>query len=145
MFTGLIEAVEPMVSNVPIPAGRRLCIELGDLAQGAGHGDSICVNGACLTISQMNGRQVYFDVMAETLGITTLNDIKPGSLVNVERAMPADGRFGGHIVQGHVDGVGRIVEREGTTPLGQILAIRESSDQYTEACPAWMGAWCRPR
>ena len=108
MFTGLIESVQPIISNTPIATGRRFCIDLGDLAEGAGHGDSICVNGACLTISQINGRQCYFDVMAETLDVTTLSDIKPGALVNLERAMPANGRFGGHIVQGHVDGIGTI-------------------------------------
>jgi len=108
MFTGLIEAVRPIKSNVAVKQGRRLSIPLGEISGGAGIGDSICVNGVCLTISEMTGELYVFDVMAETVQVSTLGQLKPREMVNLERALPADGRFGGHIVQGHVDGVGLV-------------------------------------
>ena len=108
MFTGLVEAVEPIKTNVAIVTGRRLVVPLGRLADGAGLGDSICVNGVCLTISQLRGSEAVFDIMAETVKVSTLAQLHSGEAVNLERAMAADGRFGGHIVQGHVDGVGTV-------------------------------------
>lgn len=108
MFTGLIEAVEPVQSNTSSPAGRRLCVSLGKIAQGVKPGDSICVNGVCLTVSELKDGIATFDVMAETVRASTIGQLKAGEWVNVERAMAADGRFGGHIVQGHVDGIGTI-------------------------------------
>lgn len=108
LFTGLVEAVEPIKTNVAIVTGRRLVVPLGRLADGAGLGDSICVNGVCLTISQLRGSEAVFDIMAETVKVSTLAQLHSGEAVNLERAMAADGRFGGHIVQGHVDGVGTV-------------------------------------
>jgi len=112
MFTGLIEAVRPIISNSPVTGGRQLCLSLDELADDAKPGDSICVNGACLTIGRLVGRKAYFDIMAETLRVSTLDKLKAGDKVNLERAMRADGRFGGHIVQGHVDGIGLIEQIE---------------------------------
>ena len=78
----------------------------------AQHGGSIAVNGVCLTVVEHSGDRFTVDVMAETLTHTALSDLAPGSPVNLERAMPADGRFGGHVVQGHVDGTAEVVSRE---------------------------------
>ena len=108
MFTGLVESVEQIKWNRPGSAGGRLCIGLGPLAEGAKIGDSICVNGACLTISELEGAGAIFDVMGQTGWLSTLSQLQAGAKVNLERAMPADGRFGGHLVQGHVDGFGKI-------------------------------------
>ena len=78
----------------------------------AGHGDSIAVNGVCLTVTEFTPGQTFeADVMAETLNRTALGALAPGDGVNLERAMRADARFGGHIVQGHVDGTGRLLSR----------------------------------
>ena len=117
MFTGLVESMQPIKSNASSATGRRLDIDLGVLAPGVKSGDSICVNGVCLSVSRLRGSQATFDVMAETIRATTLAALTPGTPVNLERALPADGRFGGHIVQGHVDAVGTVdrVER----PAGQ--------------------------
>ena len=108
MFTGIIEAVEPVQSNTSSPAGRRLCVPLGKIAEGVKPGDSICVNGVCLTVSEIKQGIATFDVMAETVRASTIEQWKAGELVNLEQALAADGRFGGHIVQGHVDCVGTI-------------------------------------
>lgn len=109
MFTGLIEAIGT-VRRAAAAAGRMtLEVDLGSTAaSGARQGDSIAVNGACLTISGLDGGCARFDVSGESLSKTTLKTLKLGSKVNLERAMSAQGRFGGHIVQGHVDGVGTI-------------------------------------
>ena len=108
MFTGLIESLQQIKWNRPSPQGRRLCVELAGLAEGARLGDSICVNGVCLTIVEFSGSQAVFDVMSETALVSTLAALSAGELVNLERAMAAGARFAGHLVQGHVDGTGTI-------------------------------------
>lgn len=108
VFTGLIEVVAPVQSNTSSPSGRRLNVPLGKIALGVKPGDSICVNGVCLTVSELKQGTATFDVMAETARVSTIGQLKAGELVNLERAMAADGRFGGHIVQGHVDSVGTV-------------------------------------
>ena len=110
MFTGLVESVQPVKSNTATHLGRCLCVPLGPLAEDTRTGDSICVNGVCLTVSKLDRHKsdAHFDVMRETVRASTLETLKPGEMVNLERALRADGRFGGHIVQGHVDGVGSI-------------------------------------
>ena len=110
MFTGLIESVQPISSNAPTTTGLKLIIDLDKLADDAKTGDSIAVNGVCLTISKLNGSIAEFDVMDETIKAGNVADLKNGSQVNLERAMIAGGRFGGHIVQGHIDQVGTIVD-----------------------------------
>jgi riboflavin synthase len=112
MFTGIVETVQPIKTNTATPEGRQLCIPLGKLAEDAHIGDSICVNGVCLTVSRLEGQGAWFDVMAETAKVSTLDQLKPGMMVNLERALPAMGRFGGHIVQGHTDGIGTIARIE---------------------------------
>ena len=112
MFTGIIEKVTSLKSVSNSPVGRRFTIDLAELAEGTSIGDSIAVNGVCLTVSALNGSIADFDVMAETLKVSTLNNIAIGDQLNLERAMAANGRFGGHIVQGHVDGIGTITRIE---------------------------------
>jgi len=110
MFTGLVESVQKVRSVTTTAGGRRLGIALGPLAVDAKAGDSICVSGVCLTIAELEGRSGtgWFDVMGETLRSSTLERIKAGDAVNREGARAGAGRFGGHIGQGHVDGVGTI-------------------------------------
>jgi riboflavin synthase len=109
MFTGLVEAVGELAASTPIAGGSRLRIA-APLAAELALGDSIAVNGACLTVVTAGPGEIAFDVGPETACVTTLGALAPGSLVNLERPLRADGRFGGHFVQGHVDGVGRIEE-----------------------------------
>jgi riboflavin synthase len=109
MFTGIIEAVGNVIAASPRAGGMTLTVRLGVVAGGTKPGDSIAVNGTCLTVTSLSGEIAHFDVSPESLNRTTLKAIRAGSRVNLERAMQADGRFGGHIVQGHIDGVGKIV------------------------------------
>ena len=92
-----------------------ISVELGGLADGSGIGDSIAINGICLTISRLVGSLADFDVSDETTAKSTLGRIVVGDHVNLERAMPATGRFGGHIVQGHIDGTATVksIDRSG--------------------------------
>ena len=130
MFTGLIETVQPLRSNVGSASGRRLTLPLGPLAVDARRGDSIAVNGVCLTISRLSGDMAEFDVMAETARVSTLAKLPSATLVNLERAMAVDGRFGGHLVQGHVDGIGTVerTEHSGETHVLWIAAETELMD-----------------
>ena len=107
MFTGLIEAVGEVIDVSPTSAGARLMIAT-DLAPALSLGDSVAVSGVCLTVVARNEATMQADVGPETLRVTTLGRLSGGSLVNLERSMRADSRFGGHFVQGHVDAVGRI-------------------------------------
>lgn len=115
MFTGIIEAVGTVRAKRSGKGAGVISVELGDLAQGTAIGDSIAINGVCLTISRLVGTVADFDVSDETTAKSTLGRIVVGDLVNLERAMPATGRFGGHIVQGHIDGTAtvRSIERSG--------------------------------
>jgi riboflavin synthase len=108
MFTGIIETVGMIKQVQPSGNQMRLSIDLNRIADGTRLGDSIAVNGVCLTISHLNGTVAQFDVSTETIEKTTLTKLKNGSVINLERAMSAQGRFGGHIVQGHIDGLGKI-------------------------------------
>lgn len=118
MFTGLVEGIG-IIRAVETAAGEvRLTIEAptgmveGDSCR---LGDSVAINGCCLTAVEVDGSRWSFQAGAETLSKTNLGRLKVGDRVNLERAMPATGRFGGHVVQGHVDGVGSVrnIERNG--------------------------------
>ena len=109
MFTGLVESVGTVVNCTPIPAGVRVRIHT-PLAAELSPGDSLAVNGVCLTVVVAAAHEVLADVGPETLRVTSLGSIGPASLVNLERPLRADGRLGGHFVQGHVDGTGVIEE-----------------------------------
>jgi riboflavin synthase len=107
MFTGLVESVGQIVESAPSGGGVRMRIAT-DLAPELAIGESLAVNGVCLTVTAHDDGSVHADVGPETLRVTTLGQLKQGSLVNLERSMRADSRFGGHFVQGHVDAVGRV-------------------------------------
>ena len=131
MFTGIIEAVGTVRSVRSAAAGKVVGIDLGPLARGAGTGDSIAVNGVCLTISRLSGLVADFDVSAETLAKSTIGRLQAAGVVNMERAMPADGRFGGHMVLGHVDGTARIeaIARRGDFCEMRFAAAAELLDE----------------
>jgi len=112
MFTGIVEELGTLESIDRRGDSARLRIRGPLVTSDAGHGDSIAVNGVCLTVTDWEtGGHFDVDVMAETLDRTALAALAPGDPVNLERAMRADARFGGHIVQGHVDGTGRLLDR----------------------------------
>lgn len=108
MFTGLIETICTVKSVRRSAESMVLTIDLGKLADESKTGDSIAINGACLTIAGLQGSLASFDVSAETLAKSTLGKMKPSSEVNVERSLKASDRFGGHFVLGHVDGTATI-------------------------------------
>jgi len=107
MFTGLVEAVGELVGRTPTSGGFRLRVS-SPLARDLSPGDSLAVNGVCLTVVVTENGEVDADIGPETVRVTTLGTMAPGSLVNLERPLRADSRFGGHFVQGHVDAVGVI-------------------------------------
>jgi riboflavin synthase len=113
MFTGLVEGTG-RVTALPSPAAARLILDAGLLAEGVRIGESVALNGCCLTVISLAGSCLGFDLLAETQSRTNLGDIKAGGAVNVERAMPADGRYGGHFVTGHIDATGVIRRWEQT-------------------------------
>lgn len=107
MFTGLVEGIGAIVSNLPVAGGARLTIA-SPLASGLALGDSVAVNGVCLTAAVLDPSEICADVGPESLRVTTLGGLLPGAFVNLERPLRPDSRMGGHFVQGHVDGVGTI-------------------------------------
>ncbi len=120
MFTGIIQAVGALRSATATAAGRRLVVDLGALrGRSFNAGDSIAVNGACLTVVNLDDGAFAADVSAETLRVTTLGDLASGSPVNLEPAMTLADPLGGHLVTGHVDGIGTVAERreEGGTAI----------------------------
>ncbi|GIU75879.1 MAG: riboflavin synthase subunit alpha [Bryobacteraceae bacterium] len=116
MFTGIVEETGVVAGLEPRAGGARIQVECSLVTEGLREGDSVCVSGACLTAVEIRAGGFAADVSRETLERTTLGEARMGTLVNLERALPASGRLGGHIVQGHVDGVGvirRFEERGG--------------------------------
>jgi riboflavin synthase len=113
MFTGIIQAVGEIRSLEPRGGDVRLTIATGKLEmRGVVLGDSIAVNGVCLTAVALEGALFAADVSRETLSLTTLGDLKAGSAVNLEKALTLSTPLGGHLVSGHVDGVGEILQRD---------------------------------
>ncbi|GAB90236.1 riboflavin synthase [Gordonia rhizosphera] len=109
MFTGIVEELGTIVRRDDLSDAARLTVRGPVVTSDAKYGDSIAVNGVCLTVVEQGPDEFTVDVMAETLKRSSLAALAAGSRVNLERAMAADGRFGGHIVQGHVDGVGTVL------------------------------------
>ena len=131
MFTGLIEAVGSVVAVREIPHGRR--IEFGmELGPQLDAGESIAVNGVCLTVTSRSAEAFAVDVGPETIRATTLGSLRPGQPVNLERSLRAGDRFGGHFVQGHVDGTGVLVE---TRPAAEFTWM---SFSFPPEHAAWM-------
>lgn len=110
MFTGIVEETGIVERVQKGSSSAVLTVQAIKVLEGTEVGDSICVNGVCLTVTSLADGRFTVDVMHETLNRSSLAQLRCGSRVNLERAMRADGRFGGHIVSGHVDGVGRITE-----------------------------------
>ncbi|MFL6090345.1 MAG: riboflavin synthase [Aeromicrobium sp.] len=111
MFTGLVEEQGTVVAIEPLGDSVRLTLRGPVVTSDASHGDSIAVNGCCLTVTDLDGDAFTADVMEESLQRTSLGDLSVGAPVNLERAAAVGSRLGGHIVQGHVDGVGSLLSR----------------------------------
>ncbi|MET7364834.1 riboflavin synthase [Streptomyces sp. NPDC005566] len=112
MFTGIVEELGEVTAVEKLGDASRFRLRGPVVTEGAKHGDSIAVNGVCLTVVDLGEHEFTADVMAETLNRSSLGALGTGSRVNLERPMALGGRLGGHIVQGHVDGTGRIIERK---------------------------------
>jgi riboflavin synthase len=117
MFTGLVEAIGEITEVKPTPGGFRLGLSTS-LAPELANGDSIAVNGVCLTVVAVDPQGVRVDVSPETARVTTLGTMRRGSTVNLERPLRADARLGGHFVQGHIDGMGTVDD------------VRQDGDSY---------------
>ncbi len=128
MFTGIIEEVGKIDRISRGSRSARLRISCKDVTEGTKVGDSIAVNGVCLTATAVDGSGFEADVMDETVARTSLATLKAGSSVNLERAMPANGRFGGHIVAGHVDCIGKItsIKKEEMAVVYEIEVISDA-------------------
>lgn len=131
MFTGIVEAVGKVTEIAPRGEHVRLVVDEPRLATEVRLGESVLCNGACLTIAEVGGGVLVFDAIAETLQKTNLGDLDVGSTLNLERAMRADGRFDGHIVQGHVDETGEVArwEREGSDVRMHVAVSPEFAQQ----------------
>jgi riboflavin synthase len=116
MFTGLIEEVGVVASMRPAGGGASLQVRAPRLALGSEIGSSIAVNGCCLTTTVNRDHDFSFDLLEETLARTNLGTLRPGSRVNLERALAANGRLGGHFVQGHIDTTARVIEFSASGP-----------------------------
>ena len=111
MFTGIVEELGEVVSVEHLDGTARITVRGPQVTADARPGDSIAVNGTCLTVTGLSGSEFTADVMTETLRRTGLGDLAPGSPVNLERSLRVGDRLGGHMVQGHVDGVGTVTSR----------------------------------
>jgi riboflavin synthase len=112
MFTGIIEELGKVAAIEQQPDAIRLTIACGKVLSDLKRGDSISCSGTCLTAIDIDDSSFTADVMLETLKRSSLSEVKVGDVINLERAMQHETRFGGHIVQGHVDGVGEVISRE---------------------------------
>jgi riboflavin synthase len=112
VFTGIVEELGDVVAIEELGDASRFRLRGPLVTEGAGHGDSIAVNGVCLTVVDFGDGEFTADVMAETLNRSSLGALAVGSKVNLERPMALGGRLGGHLVQGHVDGTGTVIERK---------------------------------
>lgn len=111
MFTGLVEAIGRVAEIVDDPPGKRLMIDAGSIAEDVKLGDSIAINGCCLTVVTRQENRLDFEAGAETLSRTNLGELRKDSSVNLERSLAVGDRLGGHFVTGHIDAVGRLLER----------------------------------
>ncbi|MHC5061512.1 MAG: riboflavin synthase [Planctomycetota bacterium] len=132
MFTGIVETIGLVKAVRGGSGGKVISLELGEAAEGVKNGDSIAVNGVCLTVSRSGpGSLAEFDLSSETLKVSTLDRIMAGARVNIERALAANGRFGGHFVLGHVDAVADVkaIERKGDFVWMTFSAAAELLDE----------------
>jgi riboflavin synthase len=130
MFTGLVESIGRVRSLDRRGDAARLTLET-PLAAGLSLGESLAVNGCCLTVTSTDGDSACFDLLGETLARTNLGGLAPGARVNLERALRADGRFGGHFVQGHIDTTTEVLSAETKgEDLNLIIALPEAGARY---------------
>ena len=127
MFTGIIKEMGTVAQAKVSATGMALAVDTPTVAELSEIGDSVAVNGACLTVTKLDGKTFHADIMRETLSKTTLGSFRPGDKVNLEPALAAGERFGGHFVSGHVDDVGIVgeVRREGGSWILGVSAPRE--------------------
>lgn len=111
MFTGIIQEVGKVLRLVPRGGGRRVFLRAPEMASKAAAGDSVCVSGVCLTVTTVTGEGLEFDIGAETTQVSTLGSLRVGLRLNLEPALSAGDPMGGHLVSGHVDGIGKVVSR----------------------------------
>lgn len=135
MFTGIIESTGTVVRVDDSGSRSQITIASEGFGDDLQHGESIAVDGVCLTVSQHDGDEWVADVMRVTRSTTTLGDIEIGARVNLERAMRADGRLGGHLVQGHVDGVATLLTRDS----------QEEWDDFTFEVPEHLHRYVVPK
>ena len=131
MFTGIVEEVGRVASVRTKPQAMELTIACSLILEDIKRGDSISINGVCLTVSSFTSQTFTVDVIPETVKSSTMYELKNGSRVNLERAMPANGRFGGHFVSGHVDGIGviRSVKKE-SNAVTKTIELDENLMKY---------------
>jgi riboflavin synthase len=130
MFTGLVESIGRVRSLDRRGDAARLTLET-PLAAGLSLGESLAVNGCCLTVTSTDGDSACFDLLGETLARTNLGGLASGARVNLERALRADGRFGGHFVQGHIDTTTEVLSAETKgADLNLIIALPEAGARY---------------
>ena len=131
MFTGIIEEVGRVVAFSPGKTGWSLQISAALVPSDLALGDSVAVNGCCLTATRFDAGNLWFDVLEETRRLTVFNALKPGALVNLERSLKAESRMGGHFVSGHIDGLGRV----------EIFEPRGNDHYLRIAAPAGLGRY----
>jgi len=134
MFTGLVEAVGQVVSMQELGEQARLTVR-APFSTEVKLGDSVAINGCCLTVVEYNDETLAFDLLMQTLAVTSLGELKNGSLVNLERALAVGDRLGGHFVQGHVDDIGKVVD---LSKVGQ-------DHRYEVSLPAAIHKYCIPK
>ena len=133
MFTGIVEHLGRVEEVVDAGSARTFRIAAAGFGSPLAPGESLSVNGVCLTVERGDDTHVEVTAVHETLSLTTLGELRAGSAVNLERAATMDRLFGGHIVQGHVDGVGRVVSFEGSGAGDRVLTIEVPEDVH-ELC-----------
>lgn len=134
MFTGLVEATGVVASLDPHGEQARLTLQI-PFARDLKLGDSVAINGCCLTVTEHDQERASFDVLTQTLKVTSLGGLNRGDLVNLERSLLADGRLGGHFVQGHVDDTGSIID----------LAAHGQDHRYEVSLPKGIRDLCIPK
>ncbi len=140
MFTGIIEAVGKVAALEPKQGDMRLYVQTGKLDLGDVQlGDSIAVNGVCLTAVELPGDGFWADVSGETLSKTNFSDLRVGNAVNLEKALTPTTRLGGHLVSGHVDGIGEVLERR---PAGRSEQFRIQAPKELARYIAKKGSIC---
>jgi riboflavin synthase len=131
MFTGIVEEAGQVVAFAPAEAAWSLQIAARTVNTDVALGDSIAVNGCCLTVARADAGHLWFDVLGETRRLTNFSELAPGSPVNLERSLKPESRLGGHFVSGHVDGLGRI----------EVFEARGKDHYLKVAVPAGMGRY----